>query len=116
MKITEKKLRSIIREELIKLSESPHDYMSQGNPPPQKDSNWFNFATEMDVGVGDLDRVAKVLGYANFLDMDASISPSALADRSTDRFIDAIQSYSRTAEDMSKHQILTAAGASGGAY
>ena len=124
MKITEKKLRLVIREVIAKLNESPRRfadlsdvaYASQGNLPPPRDSNWFEFANEMDMGTLDLDGMADDLGYANFLDMDASISPADLADRNNDLFVAAIKNNSLMASDMGRGQILGSAGARGGGY
>ena len=104
MRVTKSKIRNIIREAL-------NEY---GNPPPSRESNWRQFADELDIGTLDLDNMAYGLGFGDFYDMDISISPSRLADRDTQSFIQAVRDSSVRAEDMSDAEILTAANASGG--
>ena len=106
MKITKRQLRSIIKEAKATLNE-------YGNPPPTRDSNWFEFAMTIDVGTLDLDEMAYDLGFADFNDMDASITPRALADRDATRFITAVRNFSLAGSDMTDEEILSNAGSSG---
>jgi len=120
MKITTDQVRQIIKEEISRVLNElgpKHGVPSnraQGNSPPDRDSNWSQFAAELDIGVMDLDEIAYTLGFRDFADMDISISPRALADKDSRAFIEAAQSHSLAAEDMSPDEILTHAGASGG--
>ena len=105
MKITKRQLRRIIKEESVKLNE-------YGNPPPARDSNWFEFAMAIDVGTLDLDELAYDLGFEDFRDMDISITPRALADRDAISFITAVRNSSLAGSDMSDEEILSNAGSS----
>ena len=80
MKISKRRLIKIIREERQRIQEM------RGNPPmqnraPSRDSNWRGFADTLDVGTLDLDEIAYTLGFRDFYDMDASITPLRLRDR-----------------------------------
>ena len=118
MRIKKRQLKRIIKEETAKILEAPQAYgdstyryadRSRGNPPPPRDSNWRAFADKLDMGVLDLDGMAYDLGFSDFRDMDISISPSALANRGPDLFVQAAQDSSMIAMDMSRDQILTVA-------
>ena len=111
MKITKRQIRSIIKEEVQR---ALNEYGHARNDAPPRVSNWSQFAAELDIGVLDLDEIAYALGFRDFADMDISITPRALADRDSQRFITVVQDHSLAAEDMSPDQILTFAGASGG--
>ena len=50
----------------------------RGNQLPPTESNWYRFAKALDIGVLDLDELAYDMGYSNFDDLDASISPRGL--------------------------------------
>jgi len=114
MKITVSQVRQIIKEEIRRAINEYRPNTSPGNLAPDRDSNWSQFAAELDIGTLDLDEMAYTLGFRDFADMDISITPRALADRDSKSFIDAAQAHSMAAEDMSPDQILTFAGASGG--
>jgi len=104
MKITKRQLRRIIKEEKAKLLREQSD-----NSPPPMESNWFEFAEAMDVGVLDLDSMAHNLGFTDFYDMDMSISPASLSIRDEEAFVDATRGSSSRAEAMEDDQILSAA-------
>ena len=114
MKLTKKQLRRMIKEEVSRTLNEYRPNTAYGNAPPPRDSNWSQFAAELDIGVRDLDEIAYALGFSGFHDMDQSISPRRLADRDSRRFIEAVKANSLAADDMSPDQILTFAGASGG--
>ena len=106
MRITKRRLKGIIRE--------AYRQGTYGNAAPPQDSNWKAFADALDIGVLDLDEMAYDLGFADFYDMDISISPRALASRDSRQFIKAAQASSLAAQDMSFDEILTHADARGG--
>ena len=106
MKITKRQLKRIIRETKNRL------LTEYGNPPPSRRSNWYEFAKAMDIGILDLDEIAYDLGFADFYDMDISISPKSLASRDTGRFVTAAKDHSLRAEDMDGEEILDAAAGS----
>ena len=83
-----------------------HEYGSRGNEPPARDSNWYEFAEALDIGVLDLDEMAYELGFQDFYDMDTSISPGALAKRDPKKFAEAAQNSSMMAQDMSTNEIV----------
>ena len=101
MKVTKRQLKRIIKE-------------AYGNSPPPRDSNWRAFADALNIGVLDLDAMAYDLGFADFYDMDISISPRALASRDARQFVQAAQASSMAAQEMSIDEILTHADARGG--
>ena len=115
MKITRRYLRKIIKEEIQRESYGRPEDRARGNQAPSRDSNWRGFADVLDIGVLDLDEIAYEFGFRDFLDMDISITPSRLADRDPHRFVMAVQAHSLAGEGLSPDQILTHAGASGGA-
>ena len=106
MKITERKLRKLIQEELFK---------EYGNPPPGTSSNWRAFSDAIDVGVLDLDEIAWELGFRDFYDMDISITPRVLSQRDPESFAVAVQNHSSAAADLSIDEILAIATADPGA-
>lgn len=84
MKITKRQLKRIIREAFTDFAvghqEDARDaYRSNALPPA--DSNWYAFAAAMDIGVLDLDEIAKDMGYKGFEALDRSISPRGLSQR-----------------------------------
>ena len=122
MRIKKRQLKRIIQEETAKLlgeveayGDSTYRYAdrSRGNPPPPKDSNWRAFADALDMGTLDLDGMAYDLGFSDFRDLDISISPSVLANRGPDLFVQAAQDSSMIAMDMSRDQVLTVADMTG---
>ena len=109
MKITKKLVKQIIKEEVQRaISEYGHGYGRDNDPPP-KDSNWSAFASELDIGMLDLDNMAYGLGFSDFRDMDISITPRDLAKRDPNSFVKAAQESSLRAEDMSPNEILSIA-------
>jgi len=112
MRVTRRQLRRIIKEEVARALHEQDTYTmhdAAGNSPPPSSSNWSDFATELDIGVLDLDEMAYDLGFSNFHDMDQSISPAVLAERDPQRFAAAAQASSMRAMDMSHNDILAAA-------
>ena len=105
MRTTERKLRRLIREELMK------EYGRPSNDLPPRDSNWYEFAKKLDIGELDLDNIAYDLGFSDFRDMDISISPKALAERDPENFVVAVQDSSMMGEDMGPNEILELVGA-----
>jgi hypothetical protein len=103
VKITKRQLKRIIREEKKRL------VTEYGNPSPPRNSNWYEFAKAVDIGTLDLDEIAYDLGFADFYDMDISISPKSLASRDTGRFVTAVKDHSLRAEDMDGREILAIA-------
>jgi len=99
MRITEKRLRSAIRKQLILLEYG-------GNPLPPSDSNWNSFARALDIGTLDLDNIAYDLGFVDFHDMDASITPRVLARRDPEAFVTAVQNHSLAGAGMSHDEII----------
>ena len=109
MKITKKLVKQMIKEEVQRvISEYGHGYGNENGPPP-KDSNWSKFASELDIGMLDLDNMAYGLGFSDFRDMDISITPRDLAKRDPNSFVKAAQESSLRAEDMSPNEILSIA-------
>ena len=112
MKVTKSQLRRIIKEEVARALHEQNTYTmhgAAGNPLPPSDSNWSDFATELDIGVLDLDEMAIDLGFSNFHDMDQSISPAVLAKRDPQRFAAAAKASSVKAMDMNEEEILAKA-------
>ncbi len=105
MRTTERKLRSLIREELMK------EYGRPSNDLPPKDSSWYPMAKALDIGELDLDNIAYDLGFRDFRDMDISIGPKALAERDPENFVVAVQDSSMMGEDMGPNEILELVGA-----
>ena len=105
MRTTERKLRRLIREELMK------EYGRPSNDLPPRDSNYYDMAKKLDIGVLDLDNIAYDLGFTDFRDMDISISPKALAERDPENFVTAVQDSSMRGEDMGPNEILELVGA-----
>ena len=105
MKTTERKLRQLIREELMK------EYGRPSNDLPPRDSSYYDMAKKLDIGVLDLDNIAYDLGFTDFRDMDISISPKALAERDPENFVTAVQDSSMMGEDMGPNEILELVGA-----
>lgn len=107
MKTTERKLRQLIREELMK------EYGRPSNDLPPRDSAWYEMAKALDIGELDLDNIAYDLGFADFRNMDISISPKALAERDPESFAVAVQDSSMRGADMGPNEILELVGAEG---
>ena len=105
MKITKRQLRRIIKEEIS----SAVNERGRGNPPPPRESNWSEFANEMNIGELDLDAIAYDLGFRDFHDMDQSISPRVLANRDPQSFVTAVQDSSMAAVNMAHDQVMAAA-------
>ena len=114
MRITKRQLRSIIKEEMIK------EYYGMGGGPsndlPPRSSNWHSMAKALDIGVLDLDNIAYDLGFRDFRDMDASISPKALAERDPESFAVAVQDSSAMGMNMGPNEIFELVGAVGRVY
>ena len=55
MKITRDTVKQIIKEEVQRALNEYRPNTAQGNSPPPRDSNWSQFAAELDIGVLDLD-------------------------------------------------------------
>lgn len=60
----------------------------RSNMLPPESSNWYRFAKHLDIGVLDLDGLAVELGYKNFDNMDAAVSPRSLNAREADQVAD----------------------------
>jgi len=71
-----------------------------GNSLPPKNSNWYKFAEEFDIGIYDLDDLASRLGFKDFRDMDISITPKSLYGRDRKEFTKALQKSSVTASGL----------------
>jgi len=118
MKITKRQLRRIIREEKAKILKEAYGQSAfrYGRTPPRgknavpKDSSWYDFAKELDMGILELDDFAYDMGFSNFMDMDISIGPKALADRDPSMFATKVAEISMFAADLSPTQILSIAG------
>ena len=114
MKTTERKLRQLIREELMK------EYYGMGGGPsndlPKKDSAYYDMAKKLDIGTLDLDNIAYDLGFTDFRDMEISISPKDLAERDPESFAVAVQDSSMRGADMGPNEILELVGAVGRVY
>jgi len=76
-----------------------------GNPAPPKDSNWYEFAHEFDIGILDLDKFASLMKLRDYRMLDVSINPKSLFKRDKNKFIKAIKQSSLSAEDMSSSEI-----------
>ena len=111
MKLTNSRLRSVIREAISMMSE----YGRMNNAPPA-DSNWRRFSDALDIGVLDLDKMAYLLGFRDFQDMDISISPKALAERDPEEFVAATQDSSIAGSRMGPNEILELVGTSKRVY
>ena len=109
MRTTERKLRRLIREELLK------EYGPSNDLPP-KDSSWYPMAKALDIGELDLDNIAYDLGFTDFRDMDISIGPKALAERAPENFVVAVQDSSAMGMNMGPNEILELVGAAGRVY
>ena len=112
MKITKRQLRRIIKEEKAKLLS---EYGPRNNLPP-RDSSWYQMAKALDIGELDLDNIAYDLGFRDFVDMEISISPKALAERDPESFAIAVQDSSMRGADMGPNEILELVGAVGRVY
>lgn len=107
----EQQLRRIIRQEILK----EYGGMSRNDLPPRS-SNYYEMAKALDIGVLDLDNIAYDLGFRDFRDMDASISPRALAERDPESFAVAVQDSSLAGARMGPNEILELVGAVGRVY
>jgi len=56
----------------------------RSNMLPPRQSNWYAFAREMDIGVLDLDTIAYDMGFKDFNQLDAAVSPRSLDARELD--------------------------------
>ena len=114
MKITKRKLRSIVKETLMV------EYYGQGGGPrndlPPRSSNYYDMAKALDIGTLDLDNIAYDLGFRDFRDMDISITPKALAERDPESFAVAVQDSSAMGSRMGPNEILELVGAEGRVY
>ena len=114
MKTTERKLRKLIREELMQ------EYYGMGGGPsndlPMKDSPYYDMAKKLDIGTMDLDNIAYDLGFTDFRDMERSIDPKALAERDPESFAVAVQDSSAFGANMGPNEILELVGAVGRVY
>ena len=79
--------------------------VGKGNPPPSEDSNWYRLATNFDIGVLDLNDFAGRMGFDDFDDLDASISPNSLYDRDPEKFVTALKSSSQEAANMNGFEL-----------
>jgi len=100
MRVSKSILRRIIREEKRNLL---NEY---GNPPPSRQSNWRGFADALDIGVLDLDEIAYNLGFQDFRDMDASITPRVLSKRDPNSFLAAVRDFALSADGLDDREIL----------
>jgi len=110
MKITKRQLERIIKEEVSYIV-SEYRTSTYGPPSPvygypSKDSNWYEFAEALDIGILDLDNMAYELGFRDFAEMDISISPRALAKRDPRKFVAAAKASSLMAQDMLDDEII----------
>lgn len=114
MKTTERKLRKLIREELMQ------EYYGMGGGPsndlPKKDSPYYDLAKKLDIGTMDLDNIAYDLGFTDFRDMERSIDPKTLAERDPESFAVAVQDSSAFGANMGPNEILELVGAVGRVY
>ena len=111
MKTTERKLRQLIREELMK------EYGGMPmNDLPKKSSPYYDMAKKLDIGTMDLDNIAYDLGFTDFRDMERSIDPKTLAERDPESFAVAVQDSSVSAMDKGPNEILELVGAVGRVY
>ena len=114
MKTTERKLRRIIKEALMK------EYYGMGGGPsndlPKKSSPYYDMAKKLDIGTLDLDNIAYDLGFRDFRDMERTIDPKKLAERDPESFAVAVQDSSIAAADMGPNEILELVGAIGRVY
>ena len=114
MRTTERKLRHLIREELIK------EYYGMGGGPsnnlPKKDSAYYDMAKKLDIGTMDLDNIAYDLGFSDFRDMERTIDPKKLAERDPESFAVAVQDSSAMGANMGPNEILELVGAVGRVY
>ena len=111
MKTTERKLRQLIREELMK------EYGGMPmNDLPKKSSPYYDLAKKLDIGTLDLDNIAYDLGFTDFRDMERSIDPKTLAERDPESFAVAVQDSSLRGADMGPNEILELVGAEGRVY
>ena len=95
MKTTERKLRQLIREELMK------EYGGMPmNDLPKKSSPYYDMAKKLDIGTMDLDNIAYDLGFTDFRDMERSIDPKTLAERDPESFAVAVQDSAMAGADM----------------
>lgn len=126
MKISKSQLKRIIREEhskLIKETGMYNKYSSRrapiatygqqiqdsmrSNQLPPPSSNWYGFAKALDIGVMDLDDLARDLGYKSFPQMDASISPRGLSDTEAEDVVEIIYGING-ADEISVYDALEA--------
>lgn len=70
------------------------------NQAPPKDSAWFKFAKDFDIGILDLDNFAALMGFDDYDDLDISISPRSLYKRNSKKFTKAIRDSALRASDM----------------
>jgi len=111
MKTTERKLRRLVREALMK------EYGGMPmNDLPKKSSPYYDLAKKLDIGTLDLDNIAYDLGFTDFRDMERSIDPKTLAERDPESFAVAVQDSSMRGADMGPNEILELVGAEGRVY
>jgi len=101
MRITRRQLKRIIKE---------YGSGYSSNSPPSKQSNWRGFADALDIGVLDLDEIAYDLGFQDFRDMDASITPDRLSKRDPGSFLAAVRNFALSVDGLDDREILQVAG------
>lgn len=102
MEISNRRLLEIIKEEVARAALREGRY----NSAPPRDSNWRPFADALDIGVLDLDEIAYDLGFRDFRDMDASITPRVLARRDPGTFVTAVKNHALAGSDIQDHEII----------
>ena len=107
MKITEAKLRMIVRK---MITEAPRGRdgrpTARGNRLPEKDSNWYRLAKALDIGMLELNVIADDMDYYDFRDLDISISPGSLAKGSRrKKFLNALR-HVLEVDDMTDEELM----------
>ena len=116
MKISRTQVKQIIKEEVQRAVNEYGSGYGRENDYPPRDSNWYEMAKKLDIGVLDLDNIAYDLGFTDFRDMDISITPKALAERDPANFATAVQDSALSATNMGPNEILELVGAVGRVY
>jgi len=84
----------------------PRSLVEYSNAPlKDKSSNWYAFANAVDMGILDLDALAIDLGYRGFKDMDKSINPARLHQKSPSKFVKSLKSNASAVSSASDSTI-----------
>ena len=76
-----------------------------GNPLPTDSREWKRFAEMFDVGVLDLDKMARYLGYGTYKRMKRQTPHAVFEEKGGKKFIEALRDVSLLAYGMNDHPL-----------